>query len=50
MLFSKFAQALSGDYVHAISLSQNEINVNKKYGAESSVNRKKGDRSRFINE
>jgi hypothetical protein len=29
MRFSKFDQTLSGDYVHAGNLSQNEIDVNK---------------------
>jgi hypothetical protein len=34
MLFSKFDQALSGDYVHVSNLSQNEIGVNKNMPAE----------------
>jgi hypothetical protein len=29
--FSKFNQALSGDYIHVRNLSQSEIDVNKKY-------------------
>ena len=35
MLFGKFDQALSGDYVHVMSLSQNEICVNKKYAGNA---------------
>ncbi len=35
MLFSKFNQALSGDYVHVRNLSQNEIDVNEKYAAKN---------------
>jgi hypothetical protein len=35
MLFSKFDQALSGDYVHVSKLSQNEIHVNKKYAGRN---------------